>query len=141
MLRRVFTASALAAFASPAGAQDWPTKPLRMVIPYPPGGPYDVLPRIVAQWITAQHGWPVVIDNRTGATGVIGVMFRGALAHDARAKLSRTLACAWMAQGLVLALGTYRRIARCDSTTSVMTSGNGPSSRIDPHNTTGILWE
>jgi len=44
-------------------------------------------------------------------TGVVGVMFRGPLAHDARAKLSRTLAYAWMAQGLVLAVGTYRRIA------------------------------
>ena len=44
-------------------------------------------------------------------TGVIGVMFRGALAHDARATLSRTLAYVWIGQGLVLALGTYRRIA------------------------------
>ena len=44
-------------------------------------------------------------------TGVIGVMFRGALAHDARATTARTLAYAWMGQGLVLALGTYRRIA------------------------------
>lgn len=44
-------------------------------------------------------------------TGVIGVMFRGALAHDARAARSRTLAYVWMAQGLFLALGTYRRIA------------------------------
>src|SRR5262249_17897522 len=41
-------------------------------------------------------------------TAVIGVMFRGALAHDARANRSRTLAYAWMAQGLILGLGTYR---------------------------------
>jgi hypothetical protein len=44
-------------------------------------------------------------------TGVIGVMFKGPLAHDPRAARSRTLAYAWMGQGLVLALGTYRRIA------------------------------
>ena len=47
MRRRAFTASALAALAAPAAAQDWPTKPLRMVIPYPPGGPSDVSTRIV----------------------------------------------------------------------------------------------
>lgn len=44
-------------------------------------------------------------------TAVVGVMFRGALAHDARAKLARKLAFVWCAQGAVLAAGTYRRIA------------------------------
>lgn len=44
-------------------------------------------------------------------TGVVGMMFRGALAHDPRASATRMLAYAWMAQGLLLALGTYRRIA------------------------------
>jgi hypothetical protein len=44
-------------------------------------------------------------------TLVVGVLFRGALAHAAEARLARTLAYAWMAQGLVLAVGTYRRIA------------------------------
>src|SRR6185436_8818189 len=44
-------------------------------------------------------------------TAVVGVLFRGALAHDPRARLSRLLAYAWLAQGGVLALGTFRRIA------------------------------
>ena len=70
------------ALASGAAAQDYPQRPVRIIVPYPPGGPYDVLPRIVAQWITAQHGWPVVIDNRTGATGVIGIMAAKQAAPD-----------------------------------------------------------
>jgi hypothetical protein len=44
-------------------------------------------------------------------TAIVGVLFRGSLAHDTRARLTRGLAYAWMAQGLVLAVGTYRRIA------------------------------
>ena len=72
----------LPALASGAAAQDYPQRPVRIIVPYPPGGPYDVLPRIVAQWITAQHGWPVVIDNRTGATGVIGIMAAKQAAPD-----------------------------------------------------------
>jgi tripartite-type tricarboxylate transporter receptor subunit TctC len=64
----------LPALSVRAPAQDYPQKPVRIIVPYPPGGPYDVLPRIVAQWIGAQNGWPIVIDNRTGAAGLIGTM-------------------------------------------------------------------
>src|SRR5262249_36657478 len=55
-------------------AEPYPGKPVRIVVPYPAGGPYDGIPRLIAQWISAQHGWSIVIDNRSGATGVIGVM-------------------------------------------------------------------
>jgi tripartite-type tricarboxylate transporter receptor subunit TctC len=64
----------LAVFPSSARAQPYPSKPIRIIVPYPAGGPYDGIPRIIAQWISAQQGWSIVIDNRTGATGVIGVM-------------------------------------------------------------------
>jgi tripartite-type tricarboxylate transporter receptor subunit TctC len=75
MRRRAFTASALAAFATPATAQEWPTKPLRMVIPYPPGGPSDVSTRIVMDRAAQSLGQPVVFDNKAGASGMIGAEF------------------------------------------------------------------
>jgi tripartite-type tricarboxylate transporter receptor subunit TctC len=59
---------------SSAGAEPYPVKPVRIIVPYPAGGPYDGIPRIIAQWISAQHGWSIVMDNRSGATGLIGVM-------------------------------------------------------------------
>jgi tripartite-type tricarboxylate transporter receptor subunit TctC len=64
----------LNALPSSARAQQYPGKPIRIIVPYPAGGPYDGIPRLIAQWISAQQGWSIVIDNRTGATGVIGVM-------------------------------------------------------------------
>src|SRR6266508_1512786 len=63
----------LRTFAS-AGAEPYPGKPVRIIVPYPAGGPYDGIPRLIAQWIGAQHGWSIVIDNRSGATGIIGVV-------------------------------------------------------------------
>jgi tripartite-type tricarboxylate transporter receptor subunit TctC len=51
-------------------------------LPYPAGGPYDGIPRIIAQWISAQFGWSIVVDNRTGATGVIGLMAARQAAAD-----------------------------------------------------------
>ena len=62
------------AFASPpAQAADYPTRPIRMVIPFPPGGGTDVLSRLVAQKLTDTKQWNIVPDNRGGAGGTLGI--------------------------------------------------------------------
>jgi tripartite-type tricarboxylate transporter receptor subunit TctC len=72
----------LPALLSSASAEAYPAKPIRIIVPYPAGGPYDGIPRIIAQWISAQLGWSIVVDNRTGATGVIGLMAARQAAAD-----------------------------------------------------------
>jgi tripartite-type tricarboxylate transporter receptor subunit TctC len=58
--------------AGPAAAQDYPAKPIRMIIPFPPGGGSDVTGRVVAAALGERLGRQVVVDNRAGAGGVIG---------------------------------------------------------------------
>jgi tripartite-type tricarboxylate transporter receptor subunit TctC len=56
-----------------AAAQDFPTRPIRLVVPYPPGGPTDVAARIVANAMSANLGQPLVVENRPGgAAGTVG---------------------------------------------------------------------
>jgi tripartite-type tricarboxylate transporter receptor subunit TctC len=56
----------------PALAQTWPQKPIRMVIPFPPGGPTDIVGRLIGQQMSDAFGQTVLIDNRAGASGTIG---------------------------------------------------------------------
>jgi tripartite-type tricarboxylate transporter receptor subunit TctC len=60
------------ATALPAVAQSFPTKPVRMIIPWAPGGTTDILGRVIGQKMSERWGQPVVIDNRAGAAGNIG---------------------------------------------------------------------
>jgi tripartite-type tricarboxylate transporter receptor subunit TctC len=60
---------------TPATAQDYPTRPVRMIIPFPPGGSNDVVGRLIATHLGDRLGKQVVVDNRSGAGGVIGTEF------------------------------------------------------------------
>jgi tripartite-type tricarboxylate transporter receptor subunit TctC len=62
----LFLASALTA------AQDWPSRPVRLILPFPPGGGTDILGRLIAERLSASLGQPVVTENRGGAGGNVG---------------------------------------------------------------------
>lgn len=66
---------ALAVLATSAAAQSWPTKPVKLIVPFPAGGTTDALPRIMAEKLQAKWGQPVVVENRVGAGGNSGADF------------------------------------------------------------------
>jgi tripartite-type tricarboxylate transporter receptor subunit TctC len=59
-------------FPHPARASDYPTKPVRWIVPFTPGGPTDLLARLMGQWLSERLGQPFMIDNRPGAGSNIG---------------------------------------------------------------------
>jgi tripartite-type tricarboxylate transporter receptor subunit TctC len=71
-----------AAFAPASSAQNYPARPIRFIVPYPPGGPLDAVARIVAEKMKDGLGQPVVVDNRPGAGGNIGADIAAKSAPD-----------------------------------------------------------
>src|SRR5882724_39437 len=68
----IYALSVMLAAAAPAGAQDFPNRAIRIIVPFPAGGPTDILSRIVAQKMSESFGQPVVVENRPGADTAIG---------------------------------------------------------------------
>ena len=73
MLKKLAPLLALGLIATAAHAQTYPEKPIRMVIPFPPGGGTDILGRLVAQKLTEANKWTIVPDNKAGAGGTLGI--------------------------------------------------------------------
>jgi tripartite-type tricarboxylate transporter receptor subunit TctC len=72
----------LAAVAASAAAQPWPSKPLRLVVPFPPGGTSDIVARLAGERLGARLGQAVVVDNRAGVAGLIGTEVAAKSAPD-----------------------------------------------------------
>ena len=71
MMKKLVCAFLLLA-ACAVQAQEYPNRPIKVVMPFAPGGPTDIVARIVSERLSARIGQPVVIENRAGANGIIG---------------------------------------------------------------------
>jgi tripartite-type tricarboxylate transporter receptor subunit TctC len=72
---RVWLFVALLAFASLAGGQSWPAKPVHVILQFPPGGSTDVVARVLGQSMSQSLGQPVIVENKPGADGAIAAEF------------------------------------------------------------------
>ncbi|HEY8608029.1 MAG TPA: tripartite tricarboxylate transporter substrate binding protein [Noviherbaspirillum sp.] len=73
LVRKFLAAAAIFGCAAIAHAQTWPAEPIKLIIPFPPGGGTDILSRIVANKLAEANKWTIVAENRGGAGGTIGV--------------------------------------------------------------------
>ncbi|WP_213956215.1 MULTISPECIES: tripartite tricarboxylate transporter substrate binding protein [unclassified Variovorax] len=68
----LLAAAPIAALAQAAAPANWPTKPIKIIVPYPPGGSSDIIARFISQPLSLALGQPVIVENRAGANGNLG---------------------------------------------------------------------
>jgi tripartite-type tricarboxylate transporter receptor subunit TctC len=81
-IRAIFALALLLSFAAPAQPQTYPTRPIKLIVPYPPGASTDAVGRIIGQKIAERLGQPVLVENRPGASGVVGSVYVAKSAPD-----------------------------------------------------------
>src|SRR6478609_9601797 len=81
-LKHFLLITVAASVVSPAIAETWPTRPIRFIVPFAPGGGGDVVGRIIGQRMSEQLGKPLVIDNRAGGGGTLGCELAAKAAPD-----------------------------------------------------------
>ncbi len=80
--RRTLIAGIGASVLAPARAQEFPSKTIRLIVPYPPAGASDITARLIAEKLSKKYGTQVVVDNKAGANGVIGTEMIARAAPD-----------------------------------------------------------
>lgn len=106
-MKKALLAASLAALAlgGAATAQAaWPDRPITMVVPFPPGGPTDLVARVLAKQLTGQLGQTVVVENKGGANGNIGMQYAAAAKPDGYTVLYNT-------SSIALSPNLYRSLA------------------------------
>src|SRR5690349_18428229 len=101
---RIAATAATFLLATAAAAQTYPDKPVRLIVPFPPGGSNDVVARVIGAQLGEKLGQTVLIDNRGGAGGTIGITAAGKSAPD-----GYTLLLASVGYPLSIALGAMPR--------------------------------
>ncbi len=81
-IRRALVIAAVCALAGPAVAQTWPVRPVRIIVPFAPGGGVDTVTRFLAQKLSEQTGGSFVVDNRPGGAAVLGTELTARAAPD-----------------------------------------------------------
>ena len=121
-----FLLAILGLLAASAAAQTYPDKPVRMIVPFPPGGSNDVVARVIGVQLGARLGQSVVIDNRGGAGGTIGINAAAAAAPD-----GYTLLLVSVGYPVSIALGAMPAES-LRSFSPVASLGTGPSILVVP---------